>query len=308
MNELEIKLIELLQNKVDFKEISISDMFNNFLNFVKATKNNGTYEMNQCHVKLIMKVLNALNIKMTSQINTEIINQYILAKKQIGNKNATINKQIGIIKRAISYNESLGLIKPKININVSKLQETQPKIKIIENNDLLRIINYTDKLIPSNKLIILLLIATGIRRTELTNIKLSNIDLEQNSIYLENTKTAKPRYIFFNEEIKKLIKLQFRFNKIYLFENKGNKIKAQQISSLTNRIKKDLNIKCLSPHKFRHTFATHLIINGANIDETANLLGHSSYNMTKRYLHINNNALKYASNHYNPLNSIKKSD
>lgn len=296
MNEdIKNKILELLMND-NKPDITFSKATQEYLNYVLATKSKATYEMNTSHIKLINKTFNYLGVINVSQINNDIINQFINCKKELGYKNATINKELGLINR---------IIRPYNDLKISKLKETQPKIEIIQNDDIARIVKYANRLKPQNRLIVLLLIATGIRRTELTKIKLCNIDLENNSIYLEDTKTSKPRFIYFDNQLKQLIEKQTHCVNEYLFEYKNNQISANQISCIIKRIKKDLNIKNLSPHKFRHTFATHLILNGANIDETANLLGHSNYNMTKRYIHINNDHLKKTSQNYNPLNSIK---
>ena len=69
-------------------------------------------------------------------------------------------------------------------------------------------------------------------------------------------------------------------------------------------IKKDLELKTLSPHKLRHTHATMLITNGADMNSIRLLLGHSTLNMTQRYIQMTNNKLKNINNKFKLLNDL----
>ena len=160
----------------------------------------------------------------------------------------------------------------------------------------------------SHQLMIYLLIGTGIRRNELVNIKISNINFKTKSIYLEFTKSGKPRYCYFNDKIEQLILKQIENNRSiknpYLFALGDGHISKQSVTSMLFKLKKDLNIDVLSSHKFRHLYATQLLKNGADIFTVKELLGHANLKMTQRYLDFTNEEIKENNFKYNPLNNL----
>ncbi|MDE7213148.1 MAG: site-specific integrase, partial [Anaeroplasmataceae bacterium] len=156
-----------------------------------------------------------------------------------------------------------------------------------------------------NQVLVSMLLQTGVRRTEICNIKVTNVDLKNNWIYLEHTKTNSPRYIFFDDTLKEKISTLIKPDSVFLFTSKGNcALSPSTLDSIFERMKKRLNIKMLSPHLLRHTFATYVLRNGGNLEEVRLLLGHASYQMTQRYLHLLQDELKLTSIRYNPMSSL----
>ena len=156
------------------------------------------------------------------------------------------------------------------------------------------------------QLIFKLMATTGVRRTELTRIKRKHIDLNNNCIFLDETKTGNSRYLYLTDEVKELIKTELAIKPIdnYFFVHlDGTRITTSTIDSLFHQIKKELNIK-LSPHKLRHTFATAILENGGDLEQVRLLLGHTNYQCTKRYLHVKEKKLKDTSTNFNPLASL----
>jgi len=159
-----------------------------------------------------------------------------------------------------------------------------------------------------NKLIIELLYSTGIRRAELINLKLIDVDFSQNQIKVLG-KLNKERYIPLLENIQNTIRLYLKKreslesieDEFYLIlTRKGKKI----YNSLVYRIVKNYFFKVSakvkkSPHILRHSFATHLLSNGADLNSVKELLGHSSLASTQVYTHNNISELKkvYSNSH-----------
>jgi integrase/recombinase XerD len=160
----------------------------------------------------------------------------------------------------------------------------------------------------------MLLIDTGIRRRELINIEIANINLIGKSIHLTRRKTNKNRYIFLSDTTVKVLKLYLKLlphkNYKYLFINSKNytsQITDSNINWLIVNIKKDLLIPVhvsTSPHQFRHTYATACLNNGTDLVHIQKLLGHTSLKMTQRYTHKDRKLLKNEHNRYTPLNSL----
>lgn len=301
-------LIKLLKDNQDIKSIEVINGIDLFISFNRKYKRPETIRSYNEHLKPFVNFIETRNIKYTNEITTKILEQYIYILKSKGNKNITINKRINVIKYMLNYLVSIGLIS-EYQFNINKLEETQPEITAIHERDLINILEYISNKSDKIKLIVLLLISTGIRRTELVNIKASNINFECKQIYLDYTKNKKTRYIYFDEETQVIIKnvMSLNKNKVYLFENKqGIQMKANYITLTLHYIKHELDLKNLSPHKLRHTYGTMLLKNGANMEEVRRLLGHSDYKMTKRYLDYLDEDLKQANALYNPLQLMKK--
>lgn len=298
-----------LYKQANEKDLLIEIGMNHFLEYEKLNKRDATYRYYKLKFNQILNYLNSINIHHFSQINNEVLLNYISYLQTRNNKASTINKMVGAIKTVIKYLEELELINP-INIRIKKIKETIPKIQTIDIDTLQKVLNeLTMHHSKQHQLIFQLFIGTGIRRTELVYIKRKNIDFGKNTIYLERTKTGPTRFIYFDNLIKELIihEIKFKPTSEYLFVNhEGQQLSTSAIDSLFLRIKKELNIEVLSPHKLRHTYATMIMQKEKDIEQVRLLLGHSTYDMTKRYLHLSNEQLKETSLNSNPLNSLKR--
>ena len=259
------------------------------------------------NLNLVFKFFFMKKIFETSQIDQKCIDDFIQFSLMNNNKPITINKRIGILKTMLSRLSELNLISlPEFKFK--KLKETRAKIEPVKKEDIKKILLQIETMKVSHQLIIFLLISTGIRRNELVHIKVPNIDFKEKSIYLDYTKSGKPRYCYFNSKIEKLITKQIELNHTtdnpYLFALGDGHIDKQTVSSMLYKLKRDLNIDVLSSHKIRHYYATELLKNGADIYSVKELLGHSDLEMTQRYLDFTNEEIKRNNFKYNPLNHL----
>jgi len=160
----------------------------------------------------------------------------------------------------------------------------------------------------------MLLIDTGIRRNDLMQIEFENIDFKNCSIYLTKTKSGKHRFIYLSNKtmdvLIKYLELRPQTRSIYLFVNHRfpeRQITNNEFDHLAKKIKKDLKIPdkvSISPHKFRHAYATMVLNNGADIVHVQKLLGHSSLRISQRYLHKSETRLKNEHDLFTPTNSF----
>lgn len=287
------------------KDASIELGINMFLNHTKAERSIETFNHYYKHLKVIKNYLDEQGITKFQEVTVSVLDQFVIYSKEIRcNKNITINKRIGALRTVSNYLFDLKILsKPLI---LTKLKETPKKITILILEELSKVLNYIKNISVRNQVLIELLLQTGVRRTELCTIRTSDVDLVNNRIYLEHTKTNAPRYIFFDDVLKSKIRILLNPKSTYLFTSKGNRfLSPSTLDSIFERMKKRLNIKMLSPHLLRHTFATYILKNGGNLEEVRLLLGHASYQMTQRYLHLLQDELKVTSLKYNPMSSLQ---
>jgi integrase/recombinase XerC len=232
------------------------------------------------------------------EVNYSIIRSWIIYLIEQKNTNNTINRKISSLKSfykfllRIKEIESTPLIKHKSLKTPKKIQ-----IPFSENelHEVLVLNEFSDDFVGvRNQLIIELLYTTGMRRAELISLKLSNIDLE-NKVLKVLGKRNKERIIPLLDSVIKLINIYnqkkntfFNTSKVDLLilSKKGDKISESFVYRLINDYFSTVSQKTKkSPHVLRHTFATHLLNNGADLNSVKELLGHASLSSTQVYTH-----------------------
>lgn len=230
-------------------------------------------------------------------INKDIIIDYL---KKIDNLS---NKSISAILSSLRCFYNYLLDNKMIEVNYFKLI-SNPKLEkklpsFLSYEDIRKVIDSieeTDALFIRNKMIIELLYATGIRVSELKNIKIKDINFSEKSIKVMG-KGSKERIVFFNNHsliaINKYLENRGFNNDYLVLNNKGKEITVRGIELI---IKNVIDKACLkvhvSPHTFRHTFATHMLSNGCPLKSVQELLGHASLSSTEIYTHITDDYIK----------------
>ena len=187
-------------------------------------------------------------------------------------------------------------------IKLPKLSKKLPNYLTIEEVDRLLNINTTKVYDYRNKAMMETLYACGIRVSELCNIKLSDIDFNEYTIKIFG-KGSKERIVPINESSMKALKIYINDYRPFLLKTKvsdyvfinnfGNVISRVGFFKILKKLCKDAGIeKDVSPHTLRHSFATHLLNNGANLRVIQHLLGHSNITTTQIYSHLSNESLK----------------
>lgn len=244
--------------------------------------------------------LNYLTVKYKDVSNFTLF----LAKQNY--KSTTINRIDSSIRSFYNYLE----LEEKINGNPFKAASNLKVPKRLPNyfkyDEYLTMISVIDKddYEYRNRLILEMLFATGLRVSELSNIKTKDIDFSEREIKIMG-KGSKERFVFYNKECANVLdsylkecrsKLLNGKDSEYLFINHlGDKLTDRGIRLIIDKIVKKSCIKSkVSPHTFRHTFATMLLNEGCNIKSVQELLGHSSLGTTGIYTHLTNDEVRLA--------------
>lgn len=186
---------------------------------------------------------------------------------------------------------------PTLTLEQPKTPRKLPKVMTVsEIETILR-----ENLTKTEQLIVELLYGCGLRVSELVNLKTNCIDLNAN--YLKcSGKGSKERLVPLGSKAKEALKEYFiqrdffvqKFNidnKILLISDSGRLLTRQDIYNFIHKLGKKIN-KNISPHTLRHSFATHLLENGADLRIVQELLGHSDVSTTQLYTHISKKRLK----------------
>lgn len=191
-----------------------------------------------------------------------------------------------------------------------KFYQKLPIVLSIEEVDLLLNITLNTAYDYRNKAMLELIYATGLRVSELVNLTMDNIDLEENIVRVKG-KGNKERIVPFGDIAKKYLIIYIEkyrdtltkkrlCDKIFL-NNHGLGLTRQGFYKLLSNIAKDKKITTkITPHVLRHSFATHLLNNGADLRSIQMMLGHSNLSTTQIYTNINNETLRENYDLYHP--------
>lgn len=236
-----------------------------------------------------------------NELNTSMIRTWLASLKEDELESKSINRKISTLKSFTKYlikNEHLerspmaGIISPKISKRLPNFIDED------QLNTLFNHVEFTDSWThQTQKMVLLIFYTTGMRLSELIHLKINQLDFSNKQLKVYG-KGNKERIIPLDENVivglKEFIKNNPTENKEFVFVNeKGNQLNPRYVYGF---VKKYLalitTIKKKSPHVLRHSFATHLMNNGAEINAVKELLGHSSLAATQVYTHNSIDKLK----------------
>lgn len=282
------------------EEIELNKNIENYLNYLlyerKLSKN--TYESYRYNLIKICKFFKDEDITYLASDN---IREFLYKSEEEAKTKA---HYLACLKSFYEYMQDINIIKvnPCENIKSPKLEKSLPKYLTIEEVDKLLDIDLYKPIDYRNKAMLELLYATGMRISELLNLTLSNINIEDASVKVMG-KGSKERIIPMSDITIKYLEMyinEYRGlilnDKVsdYLFVNyNGNRMSRQGFFKILKNLADKANIKCeISPHILRHSFATHLLNNGADLRVIQELLGHENISTTEIYSHISNEKIK----------------
>ncbi len=251
------------------------------------------------------------NEKVLTNVSYTIIRSWIVDLVESDISNRTINRKVSSLKSYYNYlvktkqisqnplrkHQSLKVSK-KINVPFSE-KEIVEVLNAFENNE--------DFESVRNKLIIEMLYTTGMRRSELIGLKKSSIDLSQNTVKVLGKRNKERQIPLLNSIIKTIKNYQVLRSKNdskvdnFFITKKGDKLYPTLIYRIINEYFSKVSLKIKkSPHVIRHSFATHLLNEGADLNSVKELLGHASLASTQVYTHNSLKGLKEMYNHAHP--------
>lgn len=258
----------------------------------------------------IEKLITFIGNKDLLKVNVNDLENFLISLDIL--EASSISNIISAVKSFYNYYIKLGKINgnPAELLDMPKLRRRLPTfLTIDEVNDLLNL-EVVDCFSARNKAILELLYSSGLRISELVNLEIRNIDFDDCIIRVFG-KGSKERLVPINDyaidSLKNYLN-NYRVNMLkndinnYVFLNNHGKIMTRQ--GVFKMIKRECLIKGIkkniSPHTLRHTFATHLLQNGADLRVIQEILGHSDISTTQIYTHVTNEKLKADYKEFHP--------
>ena len=296
-----------------------NEAIENYANYLRFEKNASENTI-EAYVSDLQKLQNFAEQNLASvtpiTISYEHLQEFLYQVSKINYSERTQARWISSIKGFFSFlledelredNPSALLETPKLGLylpDTLSLEEIEKLISATEEN--------TD-LAKRNRCMIEVLYGCGLRVSELTELQISNINFKENYLKIQG-KGDKVRFVpladYTADFIKNYInnirskqKINPKYSDILFLNSRGAQISRQMVFLIIKEIVRKADIqKNISPHTFRHSFATHLLQNGADLRFIQEMLGHSSITTTEIYTHLNTEELHETILKYHPRN------
>ncbi len=237
------------------------------------------------------KELLKFNNKSPKNINSDDIKEYLFYLKNKKLANATLNVAINAIK---FYYAQILKRKFFVNKEIFRTKKAQKLPEVLNKEEIGKISSVIKN--AKHKLILGLIYSSGLRVSEIINVKQGDLDFENKILKVKQSKGAKDRITILSEKIAGVLEKYIKNKKAgnYIFESaRGGKLSERTIQKIFENALKNSGVKkSATCHSLRHSFATHLLESGISIRCIQELLGHARLETTQIYTKVANNKLK----------------
>jgi site-specific recombinase XerD len=279
------------------KKILFSDFFPRYLDFSRTNK---AYSSFKRDIVSSNSFLPEFGDKYLFEIIPQMIEEYKTNRLRQGVTPATVNRELSCLRHLFNLAIEWGYLMKNPMQNVKLLKEPPGRTRYLRTEEIERLLNIIDSF-PKDirsylRPIVLIALNTGLRKREILQLRWKDIYFEKRKITVSVTKTNEIRIVPMNETIYRELKEMSRnTDSDYLFCNKKGEPFGNVRKSF-DRALKLAGIKDFRFHDLRHTFASHLVMNGCDIRTVQRLMGHKDIKMTMRYSHLSRSHLQDAVN------------
>jgi integrase/recombinase XerD len=288
-------------------------LFQNYLKIERGLSKNSILNYTN-DIKSLINFINEKKLKITpKECNNDIIKEF-LYNTSPNVKSSSQSRRISGLKSFFNFLmfEKKIKISPIENIESPKIGRTLPEtLSIKEIEMLIESIDLTHPQGARNRAIIETLYGSGLRVSELINLKISDLYFDEDLILI-NGKGNKQRLVPMGNMSKKQIKIyisdhrktkDIKYIDTLFLNRNGRNISRVMIFNIVNELAKKNNIKKkISPHTFRHSFATHILENGADLRTIQQMMGHENITTTEIYMHLDSKHLLAELEKFHPRN------
>ncbi len=216
------------------------------------------------------------------EINPQMIEKF-KSERMKNVSPARVNRNLACLKCMFNRAIEWGKAKENPVKKIKMLKENNKRLRYLEKEECERLIAAC---LPHQQPIVITALNTGMRRGEILSLKWENVDLVRGIIYVLNTKNGDKREIPINRKLMQVFKaIEHNSNGEYVF-SKANGMSYKDIRNGFTTAMNACGIENFRFHDLRHTFASHLVMGGIDLNTVRELLGHKSLTMTLRYAHL----------------------
>lgn len=280
-------------------KIKFEDLINKFIEHITVEKNL-SLNTSISYRNDVLKFIKYINSKKVNfmKINEEIYTDFLLYLKKNGYSASSICRIVSSIRNFYKFMVAKGYIKKtEFEIETPKIEKKLPEFLTEEEVEKILSLSNITRQHLRNLAILELFYSSGLRISELCNLKIEDFNFEKGFIKVKG-KGGRERLALVNNIAIGLIKRYLSENKKrkceYVFvNNRGERISRQSIWKIVKKYAKYAGLeKNVTPHTFRHSFATHLLSAGMDLRFVQELLGHKSIATTEIYTHLNKRKIK----------------
>ena len=274
-----------------------------YLKYLKYERNYSEETINSYEEDLVefFDFLNKENLKLLT-IKYDDVRFFLMELDKKKNKSTTISRKLSSLRGFYKFliNRDYTKNNPFVLIKTPRKEKKLPRFFYYnELEEMFDSIDISNALGQRNRLILEVLYASGVRVSELVNIKLKDINGEEIKVLGKGNKERITRIGDYAREVLDLYlsdgykELNKKDSEYLFLNNNGNKLTTRGIRYILDEVIKNTNVKKkISPHMLRHSFATHLLNEGCDILSVQELLGHESLTATAIYTHVTTDRLK----------------
>jgi len=284
-----------------------SDVYlKSFIAYLEVEKNFSKHTVKAYKSDIVSFFIWCNNLK-PEKVDYNKLREYIYFIQKFNYQKTTLSRKIASLRTFFKYLYKVQYIPTNPAENLSSPKKPKSLPKFLTDDEMLNILDNVDSSTPAglrNKAILELLWATGMRVSELSGLNFGDLNLDENEITVFG-KGAKERIVLVSERAKKylaqylevarplIMKDSPKQENTAVFVNKtGYRLQPQSIRTTINNIVEKIQLpKHVTPHVFRHSFATKMIENGADLRVVQELLGHASISNTQIYTHVSSQHL-----------------
>jgi len=289
---------EIVEGRWQFREtedVPFSTLILEYLEYAEASKSRSTYIADRCRIEgKLMPYFGDISLK---QITAQMVDDYKSIRVQQAAAPKTINNELDNLSNMIKMAVRWKYIDNNVASNVEKLKLVRNPPRFLRQNEIRRLSEAAKGyyIYP----IIMTALHTGMRKSELLNLKWSDIDFDQRTITVQSkpdwhTKNYKSRILQMTPVLYDVLKNhsieQLKISE-YVITYKGEKLRDGIKKSFRTLLRK-ADLKNVTLHTLRHTFASQLVMAGVSLREVQELMGHANFETTLQYAHLSEDHVK----------------
>ncbi|MBI4064576.1 MAG: tyrosine-type recombinase/integrase [Elusimicrobia bacterium] len=289
--------VKLERSEIGFanKDVGLKEFIGEYLNYSKANKSANTFDRDRRTLKTFYEFVKAERL---TAVTVTKIEAYKTFRQNAGAKPATVNRELNSIKAMLTKAVAWGYLAKSPAQSVKKFKEPKRQVRYFTKEEIQKLVENAQS--PRLAAIVQILAYTGLRRSELVHLTWDDLDFKKKLLVVQAKNGWQPkdyevRHIPLNDRLLRVLREVTRNGSPYIFPNiSGATLIGNLLSRDFRRLAKRCGLKNTSIHSLRHSFASHLVMQGVNLYTVQKLLGHSSIKTTEIYAHLAPNYLSSA--------------